>query len=247
MRTIDYPTKTQEEYDQSWLERRKLRTDNKALHSSKESVKDDELSTEILNYWNSKGIIVHRKYSKRTPLILRKIIKDYSKEEILKAIDNYVTVINDNKYLFDYKWSLETFLQKPNAFPDFVDGGSKWLSYLASITIKDKPRKEQPTLIIGPNDKVIIASSDFHSIEESYLAMIDAFNRMPYGEYLQTSHWLHFKGEALKDAGFKCRTCCSKETVLNVHHNNYSNRGLETFNDVVVLCEVCHAKFHNKE
>jgi len=235
--------KSQDEYDKEWLESRRLRIEMKDLKPKDEQ--SDKLSLEILKYWNSKGIIVHRKYSDRTPRILSRITKEFSKEEILQAIDNYSTVYNDEKYYFNYKWDLETFLQKSNTLPTFMNDGSKWLSYLEVMIPKPK-KKELIIHVAEQKEKRVIASDNFHFTEETYSMIINSLNLMPYEEYLQTEHWLHFKAEALKSSLHKCRVCNVDDVILHVHHNNYSNRGRETFNDVIVLCGDCHSKFHNK-
>jgi len=204
------------------------------------------LASEILNHWNSKRIIVHRKYSRKTPLILKRIVEEYSKEEIFQSIDNYSAVYHDEEYYFNYKWDLETFLQKSNTLPAFMNDGSKWLSYLGVMVINPKKKNDLPLTIAEHKKEIVIASEDFHFIEESYSAIIDAFNRMPYCEYLQTSHWIHFRNEILEASGYRCKMCNTPDKTLHVHHNNYSNRGRETFNDAIVICDLCHAKFHDK-
>ena len=40
---------------------------------------------------------------------------------------------------------------------------------------------------------------------------------------------------------------CHSDNRLNVHHNNYKNKGAETHLDLIVLCYSCHAKFHGKD
>ena len=82
-------------------------------------------------------------------------------------------------------------------------------------------------------------------IDQIYAISIWQLQQMPYELYLQTEHWKHFRGEALKFYQNKCQTC-GKVKVLDVHHRNYENRGRETFNDVELLCDGCHGKFHNK-
>ena len=178
---------------------------------------------------------------------MKRLTEDYSKEEILKAIDNYVTVVNDKNYLFDYKWNLETFLQKSNALPDFMDDGSKWRSYLDTVLPKHRNDRKFMTRNYSSKEELeldgellVIKSTDI------YKTMMDILKKMPYSEYLQTEHWLHFKSEALKNAQHRCKLCNTNDDTLHVHHNNYDNRGRETFNDVIVLCGDCHAKFHGK-
>jgi len=47
--------------------------------------------------------------------------------------------------------------------------------------------------------------------------------------------------------GGKCELCGKKKN-LHVHHTTYENHGLEHIhlNDLMVLCKICHAKFHDK-
>lgn len=206
----------------------------------------DKLASDILEHWNSKNIIVHRKCSKKIPLILKRITKDYSKEEIFQSIDNYARVYKDDNYYFDYKWNLETFLQKSNTLPDFMNVGSKWLSYLG-VLHKVKPKKETSITITKlEEDQFLPENDNSQFIKDNYSMMLKSFRTMPYDEYLLTEHWLHFKAEALKNAQHKCKLCNTNRDTLHVHHNNYDNRGRETFNDVIVLCEECHGIFHGK-
>ena len=74
---------------------------------------------------------------------------------------------------------------------------------------------------------------------------IEDLKTMPYKEYLETDHWKKTRKRALHRAKYKCQLCGSKEN-LNVHHNTYENRGQEKDEDLIVLCQECHAKFHDK-
>lgn len=67
----------------------------------------------------------------------------------------------------------------------------------------------------------------------------------PYAEYLQTDHWQETRKRALKRARFKCQLC-SRNGTLHVHHRTYENLGDESNADLIVLCESCHGKFHDK-
>ena len=74
---------------------------------------------------------------------------------------------------------------------------------------------------------------------------IQELKDMPYKEYLQTDHWKSVRKQALFRAKYKCQLCSNKEN-LNVHHNTYKNRGEEKDEDLIVLCQNCHGKFHDK-
>lgn len=120
--------------------------ENKPSHANKVSVdsgkeKEDKV-LEIYNYWNSKDIVVHRKISKPMERHILNALKDYSVEEIKKAIDNYNTVIKDKDYFFAYVWSLDTFIKQSNGLPHFVDSGEKWLNYCKKKGIANKPKVE---------------------------------------------------------------------------------------------------------
>lgn len=78
-----------------------------------------------------------------------------------------------------------------------------------------------------------------------YQQRIRELATMPYKEYLQTPEWKETRKRALKRAGFSCQLCNSKDKILNVHHRTYERRGNEQNNDLIVLCEDCHRKFHD--
>lgn len=64
--------------------------------------------------------------------------------------------------------------------------------------------------------------------------------------YLKSPHWEKLKKVALQRADRKCQVCSCNNFPLNVHHNTYQNLGHEYITDLVVLCERCHSRFHNK-
>jgi len=67
-----------------------------------------------------------------------------------------------------------------------------------------------------------------------------------YQDYLQTKHWKSIRKAALRKARYRCQVCNSNKR-LNVHHRTYENLGHEEECDVIVLCQECHEKFHEKE
>lgn len=73
----------------------------------------------------------------------------------------------------------------------------------------------------------------------------DELHTMPYAEYLQTPEWEETRQRMLKRARYQC-SLCNKKAKLHVHHRTYERRGYEDDKDLIVLCENCHAKFHDK-
>lgn len=73
---------------------------------------------------------------------------------------------------------------------------------------------------------------------------------MHYKDFLKTPYWDGVRNYKLKKSGYCCELCKSKG-VLNIHHKNYQNHGLEHLEsiadkDLIVLCKNCHEKFHDK-
>lgn len=120
--------------------------ETKPSHTNKVSVdsgreKEDKV-LDIYNYWNSLGKPAHTKLTDAFVKAIKKALKTYSSEEIKRAMQNYKTVINDNSYYFDYRWGIDTFLNRSNGLPHFVDSGEKWLNYCKKKGITNKPKVE---------------------------------------------------------------------------------------------------------
>jgi len=64
-----------------------------------------------------------------------------------------------------------------------------------------------------------------------------------YHEYLQSKQWKVRSNQARKRAGYRCQLCNSKKS-LEVHHRTYERIGFESQDDLIVLCNKCHEKFH---
>lgn len=64
-----------------------------------------------------------------------------------------------------------------------------------------------------------------------------------YKAYLRSSRWLQLRGDMLETAGHRCQVC-NRPGLLNVHHRTYERIGVESPEDLIVLCEPCHTLFH---
>lgn len=76
---------------------------------------------------------------------------------------------------------------------------------------------------------------------------VDDLERMPYRMFLETPYWKTVRAYKLVLAGYQCQLC-NKGGRLSVHHRTYEHRGCEYLflEDLIVLCDPCHAKHHNK-
>lgn len=67
---------------------------------------------------------------------------------------------------------------------------------------------------------------------------------LPYDLYLETDHWKDLRAAAIAHYGDTCVLCDSKP--VQVHHRTYARRGFEQLTDLIVLCDGCHSRYHNK-
>jgi 5-methylcytosine-specific restriction endonuclease McrA len=66
-----------------------------------------------------------------------------------------------------------------------------------------------------------------------------------YAEYLTTTGWRARSWMAMDRAAWRCETPgCASESPLQTHHLSYARLGKERDNDLIVLCEECHARRH---
>jgi hypothetical protein len=66
-----------------------------------------------------------------------------------------------------------------------------------------------------------------------------------YSEYLKSDEWKQITKAKREEAGNKCQLCNNGNFTLHVHHRTYDNIFHESLSDLIVLCENCHAKFHD--
>ena len=90
---------------------------------------EDIYIREIYEYWNSKGIIKHRKMTAQMRSHINARLREYSLDELKKAIDNYATVLSDDKYYWTHKWTLNEFM-KPGNVARFVDDAAPLDNFL---------------------------------------------------------------------------------------------------------------------
>jgi replicative DNA helicase len=67
-----------------------------------------------------------------------------------------------------------------------------------------------------------------------------------YDEYLKSDRWKVIRQQALERAGFRCQVCNSPDGP-EAHHRTYERLGAELPEDLTVLCNDCHALFHESK
>ena len=81
---------------------------------------------------------------------------------------------------------------------------------------------------------------------EVYREMLN--EKLDYQEYIKSPEWQETSKKAKERVNYHCQLCNREgdDTTLHTHHNNYERLGLEFDSDLIVLCNSCHKKHHNK-
>ncbi len=79
-------------------------------------------------------------------------------------------------------------------------------------------------------------------------AISDHIKSMDYQDFLKTPYWKAIAAHTKYKAGYRCQLCNSADN-LATHHRNYDIHGREHahMQELIVLCNDCHSKFHDIE
>ncbi|HSX26369.1 MAG TPA: hypothetical protein VLE89_05110, partial [Chlamydiales bacterium] len=82
----------------------------------------------------------------------------------------------------------------------------------------------------------------------NWTAVLDHIKGMNYQDFLATPYWKTIAAHTRYKAGYRCQLCNSG-AYLTTHHRNYDIHGREHahMNELIVLCNNCHQKFHGIE
>ena len=73
----------------------------------------DTRAQELFEYWNQQDLIKHRALTKAVRGHLHSALVNYSKDEIVQAIDNYAKILStSDEHFLEYKWTLAVFLTR---------------------------------------------------------------------------------------------------------------------------------------
>lgn len=106
--------------------------------------------SQIFDFWNECNIIKHREMTDNIKKAITKALKTYTREDICKYIKRYAIVLEDDKYFFNYKWTLIDFLNRKDGISSFSDEGSKWINFVNATGYTEK---EQAVEEVSYEDK----------------------------------------------------------------------------------------------
>ena len=97
---------------------KKLNIHNNTIHNNttntpfSEATASEDISLCVFNYWNEQKIVTHKKLTSKMKTKIKSSLKEFSLEDIKLSIQKYGEVLNEEKYYWTYKWTLEEFLQR---------------------------------------------------------------------------------------------------------------------------------------
>ncbi|WP_291651327.1 hypothetical protein [Clostridium sp.] len=112
--------------------------------SKNKNKRKENIYNTIFDFWISKNVRKHRALTNEMKKAIDKALKEYSKDEILEAINNYGDMYNDLNYQWcNYQWGLNEFLVRKDKdgirqIGLFLNDGSKYLNYLKVNEMKTK-------------------------------------------------------------------------------------------------------------
>lgn len=134
---------------------------------------------------------------------------------------------------------LEEFLDRMFAacvrVADYPERYGGWEAFDEACHLKKRifaPERPQ-TRIERPQTRIVVRDPTAQELRS-----------MPYNDYLQTHHWQHMRFIMHRLADGRCQVCNAADRPLNTHHRTYERRGMELPEDLIVLCQPCHALFH---
>jgi hypothetical protein len=144
---------------------------------------------------------------------------------------------------------LEDIWERYTADTPFVTNVSALLDrYIARLT-DDKPWPTDEHIVL------LITREWFNTVVSNNADdEVARLKSMPYPEYLKTPHWRRVRSAMLLAHGARCQSdICQNndsywvggESRIHVHHATYKNRGNERFEDLRLLCDQCHKKWHD--
>jgi len=95
---------------------------------------DDNIYTAILDYWNTKKIIIQNILEIEDKLHIENALVKYTPEEIETAISNYAMILKSEKYILTHEWSLCDFLMK--GLNKFISKADPFTKYKRNMVIK---------------------------------------------------------------------------------------------------------------
>ena len=100
------------------------------------------------------------------------------------------------------------------------------------------------------DNKLITMEKAFRRVKSCYCRadkdlITNIISLMLYKDFLKTPYWIAVSYHKKVTVNFRCQIC-NNGLHLNTHHRNYNylSREIDNLNELTVLCNRCHKKYH---
>ena len=124
------------------------------VKSTQSKVKESKVKEikEIYEHYLSKNIIRHQKLTSPMKTAIRARLKDYTVDQIKKAIDNYATILKSDKYWFTHKYPLAD-LMRDKDLRKFLDEADPFNNYAKNeYKFKQQVEPKRNIRVLEPED-----------------------------------------------------------------------------------------------
>lgn len=186
---------------------------------------------DIFNFWNSKNIIKHKKFTNEMKdKITRAINLGVTVEQLLDAISNYSKILNDENYIFSYRWNLADFITR-----GITDHGTENKKGFRMFLSENNPFENLPRNKVLPEIEQLRLK--FKPITEEYesSSVFSPANQTYYGfpaeklsnSWLMRSHEQDIKENYNKDRFEYGDFCWLEEIIASIFFNRKAGYDLE--------------------
>lgn len=70
---------------------------------------------------------------------------------------------------------------------------------------------------------------------------------MTYKEYISSPEWAKLAQEVKRRRKYECALDPTHAGPVEAHHRSYRQLGHEAPEDIILLCEQCHRRFHHRQ
>lgn len=184
----------------------------------------------------------------------KKMTLRMSKTKMLEHIDGkHSFCCNDCKKAAEERWRIWEESHREQKEAERQEAERKYKEKLCKNT-KDfineylDPDKKWPS---GTSRKDMVYPIIYPDNHLDHDVIAEHIKGMPYQDFLKTKYWQAVSAHAKYKTDYSCQLCGTQSYTLNTHHKNYKRHGYEHLShvmkeDLIVLCQNCHSKFHDK-
>lgn len=102
---------------------------------------NNNIYSQLLNYWNEKGINENRDMNQNVSVHLSAELKKYNVDDLKKAIDNYTKVLVSPEHYWTFELTFKQFI-RPSNVTQFLDEADP-----LNVFLRSKPKNNKPVAI----------------------------------------------------------------------------------------------------